>query len=62
MRNYFEIIQITANMLSDGKCPSLEGGRNSGSQASPSEPSLGIKWVIKLGNSIFGHKLGVAIK
>lgn len=31
MRNYFKIIQITANMLSDGKHPSLEGGRNFGS-------------------------------
>lgn len=43
MRRYFEIIQITANMLSGGKYLSLEGGCNFGSQASQLEPSLGNK-------------------
>ena len=62
VRCYFKITQITANMFSGGKYPPLEGGCNFGSQASQSEPSLGNKWVIKLGNTIFGHKLGVAIK
>ena len=49
VRYYFRIIQITANMLSGGKSPSLEGGCNFGSQASQSEPSLGNK---------LGHQAG----
>ena len=51
VRCYFKITQITANMFSGGKYPSLEGGCNFGSQASQSEPSLGNKWVIKIGRA-----------
>ena len=39
VRCYFKITQITANMFSGGKYPSLEGGCNFGPQASQSEPS-----------------------
>lgn len=61
VRNCFKIIKITANMLRGHKYLSLEGGCNFGSQESQSQ-DWNIKWVVKLGNTIFGHKLGVAIK
>lgn len=62
VRHYFKIIQITAAMLSGGKCPSLKAGCDLGSQASPSEPRLGNTVGHRVGDTICGHKLGVAVK
>lgn len=63
VKHYFRIIQITANMLSSDKYPSLEGRYDFGSQASQLEPSLGNKAGHQtLSNTIFGYKLGMAIK
>lgn len=62
VRHYFKIIQMTATMLSGAKCPSLKVRCDLGSQASPSEPCLGNTVGHQVGDTICGHKLGVAVK